>query len=174
MADDLRDRLADYCTRIKAGPVAVPADGVLAINAESLADALLPFIKIETSEKSPSTAAMLAEFHHALGDKPSRGNAPLRITLHAEEHAELVEALAEEDRAHIARELADVVYVAYGTAHAFDIDLDAALTEVHRASMSKLVGPGLPLVRGDGKILKPPGFVPPDMTAALKDGARHG
>jgi Uncharacterized protein conserved in bacteria len=122
------------------------------------------------SYKSP-VAVMLDEFHRALGDEPGRGNSPLRITLHAEEHAELIEALAEEDREHIARELADVVYVAYGTAHAFDINLDAALAEIHRASMSKLVGAGLPLVRDDGKILKPPGFVPPDMTAALQAGA---
>jgi len=78
-----------------------------------------------------------------------------------------VEALREGDRAHIARELADVVYIAYGTAHAFAIDLDAAVTEVHRAAMSKLVGPGLPIVREDGKVLKPPGFAPPDMTEAL-------
>ncbi len=119
------------------------------------------------SECSHGTGKLLAAFHDALGDRPGRGNAPLRITLHEEEHKELVEALREGDRAHIARELADVVYIAYGTAHAFAIDLDAAVTEVHRAAMSKLVGPGLPIVREDGKVLKPPGFAPPDMTEAL-------
>ena len=106
---------------------------------------------------------MLAEFHDALGDERGRGNAPLRITLHHEEHEELVEALVEtamfsdapgpgeslgliEAREHVARELADVVYLAYGTAHAFAIDLDAALAEVHRAAMSKLE-PSLRCVR---------------------------
>lgn len=110
---------------------------------------------------------MLAEFHDALGDDRGRGNPQLRIDLHDEEHAELVEALEERDRGHIARELADVVYVAFGTAHAFAIDLDAAVAETHRAAMSKLDPPGGRVVRADGKILKPPGFVPPDMSGAV-------
>jgi len=40
----------------------------------------------------------------------------------------------------IAQELADLVYVAYGTAlaYAYGIDLDAVIEEVHRANMSKL------------------------------------
>jgi predicted HAD superfamily Cof-like phosphohydrolase len=112
-------------------------------------------------------ANMLAEFHDALGDRRGRQNPALRITLHEEEHAELVEALQETDLRltvvtcspreaveHVARELADVVYLAYGTAHAFAIDLDAALAEVHRAAMSKL-DPATMVVREDGKILKP-------------------
>lgn len=110
---------------------------------------------------------MLAVFHAVLGDEPGRGNAPLRMTLHSEEHAELMEALSAGDREWIARELADVVYVAFGTAHAFGINLDVALAEIHRAAMSKISGPGLPLVREDGKILKPPGFVPPNLKPSL-------
>lgn len=133
----------------------------------------------------PSTATqMLVEFHTALDDEPGRGNAFLRMTLHKEEHGELIEALEEcecfehggeqerydETRERLARELADVLYIAYETAHAFNIDLDAALREVHRAAMSK-VDPATMVVREDGKILKPPGFVPPDMTAAV--GSDH-
>jgi NTP pyrophosphatase (non-canonical NTP hydrolase) len=113
--------------------------------------------------RSSTASQALAAFHAALGDEPGRGGTHLRMTLHNEEHAELIEALAEYDLAHIARELADVVYVAYGTAHAFAIDLDAALEEVHRANMSKANGPR----RGDGKLLKPPGFRPPDMGRAV-------
>ena len=115
---------------------------------------------------------MLAEFHAALGDDPGRGNVELRHTLHKEEHAELESELhwpsdVFVDRAKLARELADVVYVAFGTAHAFAIDLDAALAEIHRAAMSKL-DPATMVVREDGKIMKPPGFVPPDMTAVIR------
>lgn len=90
----------------------------------------------------------------AEGDEPGRGNAEVRITLHREEHDELVEALEEAHdcemswganpagrsflaKQRIARELADVVYCAYGTAHAFAIDLDTALAEIHRANMDK-------------------------------------
>jgi len=38
----------------------------------------------------------------------------------------------------IAQELAILVYVAYGTALAYGVDLDAVIEEVHRANMSKL------------------------------------
>jgi predicted HAD superfamily Cof-like phosphohydrolase len=127
---------------------------------------------------------MLAEFHEALDDEPGRGNAQLRWTLHDEEHTELVDELTDKveggrigevrvpkrdgdvDRRHLARELADVVYVAFGTAHAFAIDLDVALAEIHRAAMSKL-DPATMVVRSDGKILKPNGFVPPNMSEAM-------
>jgi predicted HAD superfamily Cof-like phosphohydrolase len=146
---------------------------------------------------SATTANMLCEFHDALGDARGRGGAYLRGTLHDEEHRELIEAITEGNRAHIARELADVVYVAYGTAHAYAIDLDVALVEIHRAAMRKLdphcprcdgrktiasnfgtlrdpcpacggTGRGERRVRDDGKILKPEGFVPPDMAAAVR------
>jgi hypothetical protein len=39
----------------------------------------------------------------------------------------------------------------------FDIDLDLAPRGVHRAAMSKIEGSGRPIVREDGKMLKPPG-----------------
>lgn len=114
-------------------------------------------------------AAQLHEFHthpNSVNDPGTNGRA-LRRTLHVEEHEELlVELDAEQpDRAKIARELADVVYVAYGSAWAYDIDLDAALDEVHRAAMDKMEAG---VRREDGKIIKPPGFVPPDMTRALR------
>lgn len=126
-------------------------------------------------------ALMLQQFHAALGDEPGRGNAELRLTLHKEEHSELIDelyALAAFERGdsildtdlfireQLARELADVVYIAYGTAHAFAIDLDVALAEVHRAAMSKL-DPATMVVRDDGKVLKPEGFVAPSMRAAV-------
>jgi phosphoribosyl-ATP pyrophosphohydrolase len=123
-----------------------------------------PVVEIQ---RESAAARALAEWHHILGDERGRGNLPLRLTLHQEEHRELEEAIEQGDRAAIARELADVLYIAYGTAHALAIDLDVAFAEVHRAAMSKIVGPGLPIVRPDGKILKPPGFVPPDMSEAI-------
>jgi predicted HAD superfamily Cof-like phosphohydrolase len=124
-----------------------------------------------------TVAEMLAEFHAAVSH-PETNALWTRTTLHEEEHAELIEALralAEDEQRHFmepwriadleaaARELADVVYVAYGTAHALGIDLEAALAEVHRANMSKADGPR----RADGKVLKPEGFIPPDMGAAV-------
>lgn len=115
-------------------------------------------------------AAALAEFHaHPNSILDDRTNGiPLRRVLLAEEYAELVEAMEEGDLAHIAREMGDVLYVLYGTALVYGIDLDAAFEEIHRAAMDKMEAG---LRREDGKIIKPPGFVPPDMTEAIQDAA---
>lgn len=110
-------------------------------------------------------ADMLAEFHGHPNMVGTAGNEPeLRYAITEEEGNELLDALDNEGREQIARELADVVYVAFGTAWVYGIDLDAALDEIHRAAMSKVEAN---VRRPDGKVLKPPGFVPPDMTAAV-------
>lgn len=111
-------------------------------------------------------ARMLAEFEGHPHSRPT--SLSLELTLHREEHAELQRELelGEDalDRARLARELADVTYLAYRSAHVHGIDLDAALREIHRAAMDKIAAN---VRRSDGKILKPPGFVPPDMSSAL-------
>lgn len=124
----------------------------------------------KAADSAASPAVLLAEFHAAVSH-PDTDACWLRTTLHEEEHAELIEALQEGDRLHIARELADVVYVAYGTALAYGIDLDAALAEVHRANMHKARAG---IRRPDGKVIKPPDFVPPDMTKAVSDAETVG
>jgi len=92
----------------------------------------------------------------------------LRSALLAEEHREVQEALAEGDVAHIARELADLIYVTCGAALAYGIYLPAVVAEVHRANMSKLGPDGTPHTRPDGKVLKPPGWEPPDVDGVLE------
>jgi predicted HAD superfamily Cof-like phosphohydrolase len=120
-----------------------------------------------------SPARLVREFHErfdlARADLPgpvSAECAEVRIRLLAEEVAELFEAMSEGNLPDIARELADVVYVAYGTAVAYGIDLDGVLAEVHRANMSKL-GPADTPVITDGKVQKGPHFQPPDVAAVL-------
>jgi predicted HAD superfamily Cof-like phosphohydrolase len=115
-------------------------------------------------------AALLAEFHEAFGQpfgRPDLGNAELRRKLHVEEHEELIEALVDGDLVAIAQELADVVYVAYGTAHTLGIPLNAVVAEVHRANMSKFDESGRPILRQDGKVLKSDRFVPADVAGVL-------
>lgn len=68
-------------------------------------------------------AEMFAEFHTALGDEDC-SDRELRKRLHEEEFRELVEAIESGDRVSIAGELADVVYVSYGTAHSLGLDID--------------------------------------------------
>ena len=121
------------------------------------------------AQDSPDVADMLAEFH-AVMVPDGFDVRELRRNLLAEESQEADEALESGDRATIARELADVVYVAYGSALVYDIDLDAAIAEIHRANMSKLGDDGNPILRNDGKVLKGPNFSPPDMTAAINGG----
>ncbi|MFD9337246.1 MazG nucleotide pyrophosphohydrolase domain-containing protein [Streptomyces sp. NPDC060028] len=126
-------------------------------------------------EPAESTAERVRAFHRAFGldcpavpTPPSPALARHRQDLLHEEVAELAEATAEGELAHIAHELADVVYIAYGTAAAYGIDLDAVIAEVHRANMSKLGPGGRPAFRADGKVLKGDAYVPPDVASVLR------
>jgi predicted HAD superfamily Cof-like phosphohydrolase len=67
----------------------------------------------------------------------------------------------------LAKELADVLYVVYGTADLLDIPLEAVFAEVHRSNMSKIGLNGEVIRREDGKILKPDSYRPADITGAL-------
>lgn len=122
----------------------------------------------------PSPADAVREFHttfdlvrNDVPALPSRELAALRQRLLVEETAEVGEAVAGDDLAAIAQELADVVYIAYGTALTYGIDLDAVITEVHRANMSKLDANGRPMYRADGKVAKSDRYQPPDIRAVL-------
>jgi predicted HAD superfamily Cof-like phosphohydrolase len=120
-------------------------------------------------------AAAVAEFHRAFNlpmrQLPSAeiddALARLRVALLEEEVSEFVAASEKADLIGIADALADIVYVAYGTALTYGIDLDSALREVHRSNMSKLGSDGTPLIRGDGKVLKSERYFPPDIAAVL-------
>jgi predicted HAD superfamily Cof-like phosphohydrolase len=67
----------------------------------------------------------------------------------------------------LAKELADVLYVVYGTADLLDIPLEAVFAEVHRSNLSKIGSGGQVLRRKDGKILKPDGYREADVHGAL-------
>lgn len=104
------------------------------------------------------------EFHHVFRT-PQTG--ALRALLIAEEAGEVGRAIDSGDRHRIAQELADLVYVAYGTALTYNIDLDRAIKEVHKSNMTKIGPHGRPVVREDGKVLKGPGYREPDMSRAV-------
>lgn len=87
----------------------------------------------------------------------------LRGDLIAEEAEETVCALDSGDLVEIADGLADLIYVAVGTALELGIPLDRVWDEVHRSNMAKRGGP----VRADGKQLKPEGWQPPDIARAI-------
>lgn len=107
--------------------------------------------------------AMVEAFHRmfeivvqqtpALVDDQTRA---LRIRLIHEEFEELKEAMAKNDLVGIAKEMADLLYVVYGTAVSYGIDMDAVFREVHRSNMSKVGG----YKREDGKWVKPATYSP--------------
>lgn len=123
---------------------------------------------------SERVADIVREFHETFGlpmqDAPALVNeirAWARLRLLLEETREVVGAVEANYLPGIAQELADVVYVAYGTALTYGIDLDAVLAEVHRANMSKLDADGEPILRADGKVLKSKLYRAPDVAGLL-------
>ena len=120
-------------------------------------------------------AAAVAEFHTAFNlpmrQVPSteidNALARLRVALLEEEVGEFVAASEKGDLVGIADALADIVYVIYGTALTYGINLDTVLREVHRSNMSKLGSDGKPLIRDDGKVLKSEKYFPPDIESVL-------
>ncbi|MFF3165637.1 pyrophosphohydrolase domain-containing protein [Streptomyces sp. NPDC003273] len=124
---------------------------------------------------STSPARLVREFHVAFGldahGTPTEVAPELaahRGELLAEEAAEVAEVSVGGPLDRLAHELADVVYVAYGTALVHGIDLDEVIAEIHRANMSKL-GPGGQVARrADGKVLKGEHYRAPDVAAVLR------
>jgi NTP pyrophosphatase (non-canonical NTP hydrolase) len=128
---------------------------------------------------------MLLEFHRAfdcsVDDRSSRV-VEIRETLIKEEYLEVENelddvwlAINDPDRdlngavTRLAKELADLVYVTYGTAVALGIDLDKAVELVHTSNMSKVGDDGKPTYRADGKVLKGPNYKAPDLTDTVKE-----
>jgi predicted HAD superfamily Cof-like phosphohydrolase len=123
---------------------------------------------------SASPADYVREFHQAFGldVRTTPQQVPPQLAAHrgellAEEAAEAAQvATGPLDR--LAHELADVVYVAYGTALVHGIDLDEVIAEIHRANMSKLGPDGQVARRADGKVLKGEHYRAPDVGAVLR------
>lgn len=106
-----------------------------------------------------------------------------RDNLISEEYQEVIGALAllentklnmtsytvSEAKAELAKELADLLYVVYGTAEELDIPLQEVFKAVHASNMSKVWDDGTVHYREDGKVLKPPTYTPPDIEAVLNE-----
>lgn len=118
--------------------------------------------------------AIVREFHERFGvpvvdspKLPDLDRALLRYQLITEEYEEFREASANRNLIEVADSLADMVYVIYGTALEYGIDLDRVLDEVHRSNMSKVWSDGSIHYRGDGKVLKPPTYSKADIAGVL-------
>lgn len=107
--------------------------------------------------------SMVEEFHRkfdilvqASPTEASEDTKRLRIRLIQEEFDELKESMAEGNLAALAKEMADLLYVVYGTAVSYGIDMEPVFREVHRSNLSKVGG----YKREDGKWVKPPTYSP--------------
>jgi len=114
------------------------------------------------------------DFHQAFGQRigekpefPDREERILRRKLITEEFDELTDAEFANDLVEVADALADIIYIACGTAVSYGIPLDNVFAEVHRSNMAKLVD-GKVIRREDGKIQKPGGWTPPDIKSVLE------
>lgn len=115
-------------------------------------------------------ARMVATFRHHFG-KPVRpfpdvfaADLELHGKLLAEEVSEFLIAVKDRDPVEILDALADIMYVGYGAALDAGLDVDAAFERVHAANMAKLDVHGKPIIDGQGKIRKPDGWQPPDLS----------
>jgi predicted HAD superfamily Cof-like phosphohydrolase len=91
----------------------------------------------------------------------------LRLRMLDEEVTELKIAIGEGDIEGVADAFLDVIYIAIGGALDYGIDPRPVWDEVHASNMAKAGGPR----RADGKVMKPEGWKPPDIAAALKRGS---
>jgi predicted HAD superfamily Cof-like phosphohydrolase len=109
------------------------------------------------------------KFGHPVNDKPVWSRPELRAKLIEEEAKETVDAIRARNMIEAIDGMCDLLYVVFGTAVEFGIDLDVFFEEVHRANMTKVGG----ATRADGKTLKPPGWEPPMIEKLLDESYRR-
>lgn len=117
------------------------------------------------------------EFHEAFGlevkdkpDNPDRDLILLRMRLLAEELRELRTALARGNTVEVLDALTDLQYVLLGAVLSFGLKdvFHESFDIVHESNMSKLDENGKPIHREDGKVLKGPNFVEPNLEELIE------
>ncbi len=126
-----------------------------------------------TMNKEPmvdDAQAMVAAFHrlfeivgHDVPTDLDERTKALRVRLIHEEFEELKEAMAQGDLTAVAKEMADLLYVVYGTAVSYGIEMRPVFQEVHRSNMTKVGGHK----REDGKWVKPATYSPAQIAPIL-------
>lgn len=101
----------------------------------------------------------------SLGPEKNR----LRFNLMDEENKEYFEAAQKNDLVEVADALGDMLYILCGTIleHGMQYKIEEVFEEIQRSNMSKLGPNGKPIYRKDGKVLKGPGYVKPDIKGIL-------
>ena len=123
------------------------------------------------------TISAVEIFHDAFGIKNNyeptidltEKDIELRYNLMNEENSEYLEAAKNGDIVEVADALGDQLYILCGTIlkHGLQHKIVEVFTEIQRSNMSKLDINGKPIYREDGKVLKGPGYSPPDLGSIL-------
>lgn len=82
---------------------------------------------------------------------------------------EYIDGEDNDDLVEVVDGLLDTIVIAWGTLLAYigEDKAKAAAAEVVRTNLAKVIGPGLPIFREDGKVIKPEGWTPPDIAKAI-------
>jgi predicted HAD superfamily Cof-like phosphohydrolase len=112
---------------------------------------------------------------HSVPAFPNEARCKLRRHLLMEEFDEFTRALEARNMTECADALADIIYVAIGTALELGIPLAECWDEVQASNMAK-IDPvtGKVVRREDGKILKPKGWQAPDIEGIIMDAILKG
>jgi predicted HAD superfamily Cof-like phosphohydrolase len=98
-----------------------------------------------------------------------------RLAFLHEELVEFIQAHEAGDLAACADALADLIWVAYGTAHHMRLPIDRVWAEIRRANMEKRRWQEGDPVKARNyteiEVVKPPGWNPPDVHGVLRDYA---
>ena len=123
--------------------------------------------------------ALVSEFHDGMGHPvemipglPEDNIRELRKKLIKEETDELLEAMDTMDLGHIAKEMADLIFVIIGAALVYGIPITRAFIEVCKSNMTKITD--MLVFDEDGKLMKPDTYKEPDMNSLIEAAKRYG
>lgn len=106
-------------------------------------------------------------FGHTINVKPSCPSSQDRVLRHNLILEELNELIDAKDLVQVADALGDLLYVVYGTAVCFGIDMEPIFNEIHRSNMTKLWNGVEARKDANGKTTKPPTYSPADIKTEL-------
>lgn len=136
---------------------------------------------MEENKYSPLSA--VREFHAFYYGEHSQNISDViqrRLSLIHEEYEEVSEALLDlfitpgkVEMHSLALELADLLYVVYGTADELGIPLEEVFSAVHTNNMSKVWDDGTVHYNSLGKVLKPPSYTPLSLSFEVPQNKKY-